>query len=81
MADKLIHTPMIVHKIIPSVDYNLLLKRLNTQLYEPTKQNSLKSPKLLSQRIKKRYYKTLGASVINRPLSPLSMISVHEATP
>ena len=30
-----------------------------------------KSPKLLSQRIRKRHYKTLGTSVINVPLSPL----------
>ena len=28
-------------------------------------QNSLKSPKLLRQRIRKRYYKTLGTRVIN----------------
>ena len=29
---------------------------------------------LLSQRIKKRYYKTLGTRVINHPLSPLSLL-------
>ena len=29
---------------------------------------------MLSQRIRKRYYKTLGTCVINSPLSPLSLI-------
>ena len=29
----------------------------------------LKSPKLLGQRIRKSYYKTLGTSVINMPIS------------
>ena len=29
--------------------------------------------KLLSQRLRKRYYKTLGTSVINSPLFPLSL--------
>ena len=33
----------------------------------------LKSQKFLSQRIRKRYYKTLGTSVINSSLSPLSL--------
>ncbi len=32
-----------------------------------------KSPKLLSQRIRKHYYKTLETSVINSPSSPLSL--------
>ena len=43
---------------------------MNTQLNKSTNQ---KSPKLLSQRTIKRYYKSLGTSVINRPLSPLSL--------
>ena len=41
----------------------LLFERLNTQLNDTTNQNSLKSPKLLSKRIGKRYYKTFGTSV------------------
>ena len=41
----------------------LKLERLDTQLNKPTNQNSLE--------IRKRYYKTLGTSVINSPLSPL----------
>ncbi len=49
-------------KIAPFVDYNWWLKRLDTQLNEPTNQNL--SPQLLSQRIRKGYYKTLETSVI-----------------
>ena len=46
-------SPMIIHKITPSVDYNKWLKRLDTQLNDPTNHYSLikKSPNLLSQRI------------------------------
>ena len=55
----------------PSVDNNYWLKgALDTQLNKPTNQNSIKFPRLLSQRITKRYYETLGTSVINRPISP-----------
>ena len=43
---------MMMHKISPAVFYNQELKRLNTQLNNPTNQISLKSPKLLSQQIK-----------------------------
>ena len=60
---------MMTHKIPTAVDYNLLLKRLDNQLNEPTNQNS-KSPKLLSQRIRKHYYKTFGICVLNSPMSP-----------
>ena len=48
---------MIKHKVISSVDYNLLLKLLDTQLKEPTNQNLIKVPKVVEPR--KRYYKTL----------------------
>ncbi len=50
------------------------MKRLNTQLSESTKQNSLKSPKLLSKRITK-YYKAFGTSEINSLLSALYLDS------
>ena len=36
---------MILHKITPSVDNNSWLKRLNSQLNEPTNHNSIKVPK------------------------------------
>ncbi len=54
---------MIINKIIPSVGYKLLLKRLETKLNEPTNQNLYKSPKLLEHRIRKLNYETLGTSV------------------
>ena len=38
---------IISHKITPFVDYNKWLKRLDTQLNEPTNQNKADSPKLL----------------------------------
>ena len=44
---------MMIHKIPSSVDYNYWLKLLDTQLNESTNQNSLRSPNLLSQRIRK----------------------------
>ena len=59
---------MIIHKITHSVDYNWLLNRMDTQFYEPTNQ---KSTKMLSQQIRKRYYKTLGTVVLNSSMSPL----------
>ena len=37
---------MMIQKLTPSVDYNQLLKRLDTQLNEPTNQNSIKVPKV-----------------------------------
>ena len=53
---------MMKHKITPSVDYNQLLKRLDTQLNKPT---NLYSIKILKQDFKKCYYKTLGTSLHN----------------
>ena len=60
---------------IPNYDtqnYSLCRLQLvvDTQLNVPTNQ---KSPKLLSQRIRKRYCKTLRTSVINSPMSPPSL--------
>ncbi len=40
--------------------YNYWLKRLHNQLNKPTK-----SPKLLSKKLRKYYYKTFGTTVIN----------------
>ena len=45
-----------------------LLKRFETQL-KPTKKNSMKDPKNVEPTNKKCYYKTLGSSLINSPLS------------
>ena len=42
-----------IHKITPSVDDKLGLKRLDTQINEPSNQNSLKVPKIVEPTNKK----------------------------
>ena len=42
-----------------------MVETLGHPINEPTNQNSIKVPKLVSQRIRNRYQKTLGTSVIN----------------
>ena len=42
MADKLIYFFVMIYKITPSVDYNKWLKRMDTQLDEPTNKNLIK---------------------------------------
>ena len=64
-----------MYPITSSVDYSLWLKRLDTQLNEATNQNSRKVPKVIKLTNKKMLLKTLGTSVINSPMSPLSMIT------
>ena len=62
-----------MHKTTPSVDYNEWLKRLHSQLYEPTNQrNSIKVHQEVNPTIRKRNYETLRASEINSPLSDSS---------
>ena len=52
-------------------DYNQWLKRLDTQLNEPTNQNSRKVPKVVKSTNKKTlYYKTMGTIEINSGMSP-----------
>ena len=58
----------------PSVDYNQWLKHLDTHFNELTNQNSINAPKVVKPTIRKLYYKTLGTSVINSPISPISLI-------
>ena len=41
MTMTMITSPMMMDKITPSVDYNKWLKRKDTQLIEPTNQNSI----------------------------------------
>ena len=43
---------------------------LNTQINESTNQNSPKSPKLLSHRIRKRYYKNFETSIKKQLIVP-----------
>ena len=61
---------MLIYQITPSVDYNWWLTRVNTQLNEANHQNSIKVPKVVEPTNRKRYYKTLGTSVINIQMSP-----------
>ena len=59
-----------MHKITPSVDYNLQrMKRLDTKLNETTN----KIPKIVKPTNKKRHHKSLGTSVINSPMFPPSL--------
>ena len=51
-----------------------MIEEFEHSLYESTIQNLLNSPKFLSQRIKKRYYKTFGISVIKSLMSPHSLL-------
>ncbi len=70
---------MSLHKITLSIDYNLWLKRVDTKSNKLINQNSFKFPKLLSYRIRKRYCKTLGTSVINSLLFPFSPIFIESS--
>ena len=56
-------SPKQKHKITPFVEVKIFHLTLIS-----------KFPKLLSQQIRKHLYKTLGTSVINSPISPLSLI-------
>ena len=67
---------MMIHNITPSVDDNKWLKRLDTELNETTKIQK-KSLKLLGQRIRKSYHKTLGSCVESFP-GPIRCFTVKE---
>ena len=73
MADKLMYIPNVNTESCASLDDYLCLKRFETHFNALTNKNSLKSPKLLRQRIRKRYFKNLGTSVINSQMSPPSL--------
>ena len=72
MADKLMYIP---NDDTQNYPFCKLLKHLKTQLNESTNKNSMKANKVVeNQRIRKRYCKTLGTSVIIKtaqcPLPP-----------
>ena len=46
MTDKF----MYITNVIPSVDYEYWLKRLDTKLNEPSNQNSIKVPKVVTNK-------------------------------
>ena len=62
-----------IHKITTSVDYNKLLKCLDTQLNEPTNQNVIKVVNLTN---KKTLFKTMETRVLIIPMSPPSLTNV-----
>ena len=56
MANTLMYIPNNNTQITPSVDYNQLLKRLDTQLNEPTNQNSIISAKVANPKNKTKLW-------------------------
>ena len=64
MADKFIYIPNDDTQNYPFCTLKLVVE---TFMSQPIK----KFPKLLSQQIRNRYYKTSGISLINIPLSPI----------
>ena len=70
MANKKIYIPIDDTQNNPCIIHTI--SSCNVRLYKPTK-IQCKSPKFLSQQIRKTYYKTLGTSVINSPISPPSL--------
>ena len=63
---------MMIHKITHSVDYNWLLKNVDTQLNGSTNKNSIKLPTVVKPKNKKTLFVDL--SVIKKPLSFSSLV-------
>ena len=71
MADKLMYIPNDDKQNHPSEDYNYWLKRFDAQVNESTNQNTIKSPKLFSQRIEKEsVIKNYGDYCNKQPIVP-----------
>ena len=69
---------MMIDKITPSIDYYQWLKRLDAQLNEPINPNTIIVSKVLIQRIRKGYFKTLGTSEINSSMTSSSLVKSLE---
>ena len=54
-------------------ELQLVFENLDTQLNEPTNQNTLKVPKVVKPTNKKMLLYDMGSSVINSPMSPPSL--------
>ena len=52
MAKNLCTSPVMIHKITTSLDYNYWLKHLDTQLNKTANQNSLTVPKVVKPKNK-----------------------------
>ena len=68
MVDKLMYIPNDYAQNYPFFRLKLVVETFEHSTKLPINQNQ--SPKSLSQRIRKRYDKTLGTSVMNSPLPP-----------
>ena len=68
--DKVMSFQMMINKITTSVYDNLWLTRLVTHINEPTNKNLIIVSKVVKPT---NYYKTLGTSVVNSPMSPPSL--------
>ena len=63
-----------IRNITPSVEYNKLLTRLDTQLNELNNQHSIKVPKAVKSTNKKALSKDfVGTSIINSSMPPPSL--------
>ena len=68
---------MMINKFTPIVDYNLLIKCLDTQVNEQINYNSIKHNIIVKPTNNQHYYKTLGTSVIKSYVPPLPEYSKH----
>ena len=73
MADELMYISNSDTKNYSICRIELVVETFEHSAYLTNQSKFTKSPNLLSQGIRKRYYKTLGTSVINSLLSPLSL--------
>ena len=74
MADKFVHISNDDTQSYRFCRLHLVVKTLDIQLNEPTNQIQYKSQNLGCQRIRKRYHKTLGTSVINCQFPPTYLV-------
>ena len=70
MADKLVNIPNDYTQNYTFCRFQSVqwLKRLETELNEPTNRNSSKVPKVINPLNEKRYHKVFGTSVTNSPI-------------
>ena len=60
MAVSCCTSPIVIHKITPSVDYYYWLKRLDTKLNDPTNKHSMEVPKVAKPMNKKTLLSNFG---------------------
>ncbi len=67
-------SPMMIHKTTPFCRLQFVVETSGHLTKWTTNQNSMKVPKVVSKRLRKRFYKTMGTIGINSPMSPPSQI-------